>query len=354
MLNRRASITDLAKALGLSASTISRALADHHDVSEATKARVRQLAKELNYHPNPLAAGLRRGRSNTLGVLVPHITGNFFPQVIHGIATEASQLGYNVMICQSNEDVQQEKQAIDLMMGSQVAGIIVSFANTTQEFSHFEEVRQQHVPLVFFDRAVEGFKGDNVSAVTLNDYLGAYQVVEHLLAQGCRRVAHLTGPLHLSILKNRHQGYLDAHTAAGFTPDPRLTIIGEQTQAGGASAMRQLLRRPAAQLPDGIFSSNDLAAVGAMQVAKKHGLQVPQDLAVAGFSNEVFTTLTEPTLTTVDQRCAQMGQTAVQLLQKMLPDASNKAKKTPRSIVLKPKIIVRDSSLYGTREASHE
>lgn len=344
MLHRRASITDLAKALGLSASTISRALADHHDVSEATKVRVRQLAKELNYHPNPLAAGLRRGRSNTLGVLVPHITGYFFPQVIHGIATEASAAGFNVMICQSNEDVQQEKQAIELMMGAQVAGILVSLANTTQDFSHFEDVRQQNVPLVFFDRTVAGFKGQNVSTVTLNDYLGAYQVIEHLLAQGCRRIAHLTGPLNLSILKNRHQGYLDALAAHGLPPDPRLTIFCEQTQAGGATAMRQLLRRPAAQRPDAVFSSNDLVAVGALQIAKKQGLRVPQDLAVAGFSNEVFTALTEPTLTSVDQRCEQMGQTAVQLLQKMLP--TSKSKNPPRPIVLKPRLIVRESSLH--------
>ncbi|MGI4874100.1 MAG: LacI family DNA-binding transcriptional regulator [Janthinobacterium lividum] len=345
MLHRRASITDLAKELGLSASTISRALADHHDVSEATKARVRQLAKELNYHPNPLAAGLRRGRSNTLGVLVPHLTGHFFPQVIDGIATEARRLGFDVMICQSNEDVQLEMQSIELMMTAQVAGILVSLANTTQDFSHFEDVRQQNVPLVFFDRQVEGFKGKNISSVTLNDYLGAYQVVEHLLAQGCRRIAHLTGPLHLSILKNRHQGYHDALAAHGITPDPDLTVFCEQTQAGGATAMRELLRRPAAQRPDALFSSNDLVAVGALQVAKKRGLRIPHDLAVAGFSNEVFTTLTEPTLTTVDQRCHQMGETAVQLLQKMLP--GSKGKNPPRSIVLKPKLIVRESSMHN-------
>ena len=344
MQHRRASITDLAKALGLSASTISRALADHHDVSAATKVRVRELAKELNYHPNPLAAGLRRGRSNTLGVLVPHLTGHFFPQVIDGIATEARRQGFDVMICQSNEDVEQEKQAIELMMTAQVAGILVSLANTTQDFSHFEDVRQQHVPLVFIDRKVEGFKGKNISTVTLNDYLGAYQVVEHLLSQGCRRIAHLTGPLHLSILKNRHQGYQDALAAHGIDPDASLTVFCEQTQVGGATAMRELLRRPAAQRPDALFSSNDLVAVGALQVAKKRGLRIPHDLAVAGFSNEVFTALTEPTLTTVDQRCQQMGETAVQLLQKMLP--GSKEKNPPRSIVLKPKLIVRESSMH--------
>jgi len=342
-MNRRASITDLAKALGLSASTISRALADHHDVSEATKARVRQLAKELHYQPNPLAAGLRRGRSNTLGVIVPHITGYFFPEVIHGISSEASAAGFNVMICQSNEDTQQEKQIIELLMGAQVAGILLSLSDTTTDFEHFEAVRQQGVPLVFFDRVVQDFKGPNVTSVTLNDYLGAYQVVEHLLAQGCRRIAHFTGPLHVNIHKNRHQGYLDALAAHGLVPDPRLIAFCELSQQGGAAAMRGLMRLSPTRRPDGVFSSNDLAAVGGMQVAKKLGFRVPEDVAIAGFSNEVFTQLTEPALTTVDQRCEQMGRTAVQQLQKMLPTPDHKST-TPRGIVLKPKLIVRDSS----------
>ena len=345
-MNRRASITDLAKALGLSPSTISRALADHHDVSAATKARVRALAKELHYQPNPLAAGLRRGRSNTLGVIVPHITGYFFPEVIHGIASEASAAGFNVMICQSNENADQEKQIIELLMGAQVAGILLSLSDTTTDFEHFEAVRQQGVPLVFFDRVVQGFKGQHVTSVMLNDYLGAYQVVEHLIKQGCRRIAHFTGPLHVNIHQNRHQGYLDALAAHGLAPDPRLVAFCELSQQGGAAAMRGLLRLSPTRRPDGLFSSNDLAAVGAMQVAKKLGFRVPEDVAIAGFSNEVFTQLTEPALTTVDQRCEQMGRTAVQQLQKMLPTPEHKAS-TPRGIVLKPKLIVRDSSQRG-------
>lgn len=343
MANRRASITDLAKTLGLSPSTISRALSDHADVSEITKARVRQLAEELHYQPNQLAAALRRGRSNTLGVLVPHITGHFFPLVVNGIATEAARLGFNVMICQSNEDAGQEQKNIDLLMNSQVEGILVSLANTTQSFGHFEAVRQQNIPLVFFDRMVEDFEGSNVSAVVINDYQGAYQVVAHLIEQGCTRIAHFTGPRHLSIHKNRHQGYRDALTAHGLAIDPALTMHCEMSQKGGQLAMRQLLRLPAAQRPDGVFSSNDLAAVGALQSAKAQRLRVPEDLAIVGFSNEVFTTLTEPMLSSVDQRCEQMGKTAVQLLQKMLKSGPDRLG-PPKPIVLKPKLLVRESS----------
>lgn len=341
MANRRASITDLAKTLGLSPSTISRALSDHNDVSEATKARVRQLAEELHYQPNQLAAALRRGRSNTLGVLVPHITGHFFPQVVHGIATEAAKLGFNVMICQSNEDAAQEQKNIDLLMNSQVEGILVSLANTTQNFAHFEAVRQQNVPLVFFDRVMEDFRGSNVSSVVLDDYQGAYQVVAHLIEQGCTRIAHFTGPLHLNIHKNRHQGYRDALQAHGIRIDDELICFCEMSQKGGTLAMRQLLKLP--QRPDAVFSSNDLAAVGALQVAKAARLRVPQDVAIVGFSNEVFTQLTEPMLSSVDQRCETMGRTAVQLLQKMLKSGPKSAG-PPRPIVLKPKLLVRESS----------
>ncbi len=345
-MNRRASLLDLAKTLGLAASTVSRALADHHDVSAATKARVRALAAELHYQPNPLAAGLRRGRSNTLGVVVPHLTGYFFAQVIEGIASEARQAGFSVMVCQSDENAAHEAQAIELLINAQVAGILVSRSDATQDFAHFEAARQQGIPLVFFDRVVEGLKGPNISSVTLNDYLGARQVVEHLLAQGCRRVAHLTGPLTVNIHRHRHQGYLDALAAAGLTPDPRLTVLCELSQQGGGQAMRRLLHLSPKRRPDAVFASNDLAAVGGLQVARRQGVRVPQDLALAGFSNEVFTTLTEPPLTSVDQRGEQMGRTAVQLLQRMLPAAGQHAR-TPRGIVLKPHLLIRESSLRG-------
>ena len=341
MINRRASITDLAKALQLSPSTISRALADHKDVSEATKQRVRALAEELHYQPNRLAASLRRGRSNTLGVLVPHITGHFFPQVVDGIAVEASKAGFSVMICQSNEDVRQEKKNVELLMNSQVEGILVSLASTTNDFSHFELARQQQVPLVFFDRVVEDFRGSNVSAVMLDDYQGAYQVTAHLIEQGCTRIAHLTGPDTLNIHRNRHQGYRDALLAHGLPLREEYIRPCEMSQAGGAQAMTELLQLPTP--PDAVFASNDLAAASAVQVAKARGLRIPQDLAVAGFSNEAFTTLTEPMLTSVDQGCETMGISAVRLLQKMLGGNPDRMAQ-PRNVVLKPRLLVRGSS----------
>lgn len=337
----RTSITDLARALNLSPSTVSRALTGHPQVSEATKKRVRELAEQLHFQPNQLAAALRRGRSNTLGVLVPYITGHFFPEVVNGIAIEASRLGHNVMICQSNEDVQQERRNIELLLNAQVEGILVSLASGTHDFAHFDAVRQAGVPLVFFDRVAEAAAGPNTSAVVIDDYAGAYAAVTHLIGQGSRRIAHLAGPLHLNIHRHRHQGYHDALRDAGLPVDEALLFFEPMNLASGAEAMRRLLRLPTP--PDGVFSSNDLAAVGAMQVAQAQGLRVPQDVAICGFSNEDFTALTEPSISSVDQRCHDMGRAAVQQLLALVQ--AGPAGPVLPPVVLTPELLVRESSL---------
>ncbi|WP_165822110.1 LacI family DNA-binding transcriptional regulator [Hymenobacter edaphi] len=335
----RTSITDLARALNLSPSTVSRALTGHPQVSEATKQRVRELAEQLHFQPNQLAAALRRGRSNTIGVLVPYITGHFFPEVVNGIAIEASRTGHNVMICQSNEDVRQEQRNIELLMNAQVEGILVSLASTTQDFSHFDAVRRAGTPLVFFDRIVEDMAGPYTSAVVLDDHAGAYAAVAHLAGQGYRRIAHFSGPLHLNIHRNRHQGYLDALRDHGLSAPEELVFVADLNQETGTLGMRQLLQL--AEPPDAVFSSNDLAAVGAMQVLKAHGRRIPADVAVVGFSNEAFTALTEPTISSVDQRCHLMGLTAVQQLLRLL-EAPGSAPLPP--VVLTPELLVRASS----------
>lgn len=330
----------MAKALGISTSTVSRALNQHPSISAATVARVLALAEELHYQPNHLAAGLRKGRSSLLGVLVPHIEGTFFASVVHGIETVARQAGFNIMICQSNEDVQHEKQNIDLLMNAQVEGILVSLARTTHDFKHFEKVRKREIPLVFFDRILEG---RNVSAVVIDDHQGAYQLTRHLIEQGHRRIAHFAGPQHLNIYRNRQQGYLAALRTHGLPVDEQLIVTGDMKLADGAAAMRQLLALPAAARPEAVFSASDFAVVGALQVLKEHGLRVPQDVALAGFSNETFTSFTEPRISSVDQRCEQMGQETVRLFLEML--AAPAGQFQPRRVVLEPEVLIRESSV---------
>ncbi|MBC6992306.1 MULTISPECIES: LacI family DNA-binding transcriptional regulator [Hymenobacter] len=328
----------MAKELGISISTVSRALSNHPSISDGTKKRVWQMAEQVNYQPNHLAAALRKGRSNLLGVMVPHIDGHFFSSVMHGIEKVASKAGFNVMICQSNEDVASERKNIETLMNAQVEGILVSLSRTTHDFKHFEKVRKREIPLVFFDRMLDGL---NVSAVIIDDYQGAYQIMKHLLEQGNTRIAHFAGPQHLNIYKNRHQGYLDALRAYGIPYDENLVYYCDMKLEDGVEGMEKLLKLPVR--PDAVFSSSDFSVVGAMQVLKSHQLRVPHDVALAGFSNETFTSLTEPRLTSVDQHCEQMGQTAVRLFLEMLDDHSGRF--SPRRIVLQPEILIRESSV---------
>ena len=331
------SITDLAKQLGVSVSTVSRALNDHTSISAATKKRVWQLAKELHYQPNHLAAGLRKGRSNLLGVIVPHIDGHFFTLVVKGIEAVASKTGFNVMICQSNEDVAHERKNIETLLGAQAEGILVSLARNTRDFKHFDKVRKQDIPLVFFDRVLDG---TDVNSVVIDDREGGYQCTKHLLAQGCRRIAQFGGPQHLNIYKHRRQGYFDALLEAGLPLDEELVYYCDMTLEDGAAGMQHMLRLP--QPPDAVFSASDFSVVGALQEIKRHGLRVPQDVALVGFSNETFTSLTEPTLTSVDQCCEQMGQSAMRLFLEILEEGSSTF--SPRRIVLQPDLLVRASS----------
>ena len=338
--NKRISIQDLAAELRLSVSTISRALNSASDVSETTRAQVWALAEKLGYQSNSMAASLRSGRSNVLGVIVPHINGAFFPAVVHGIERLASEAGFNVMICQSSEEVDREKKHINALLKAQVDGVLVSLSATTREFDHFERVRSKGIPLVFFDRMPEL---PNVCGVVVDDYRGAYQLVAHLVAQGCRRIAHLAGPPHLNITFNRHQGYRDALLAHGLPYDERLVVaLANSRETGGAAAMQQLLA--GGPRPDAVFAAYDFAAAGALRVLEEHGIRVPEDMTLAGFSNEPFTTMVKPQLTSVDQRGEMMGEAAVQLFLQLQKRTDLF---TGQRIVLKPRLVVRGSSLRG-------
>ncbi|GAB3639008.1 LacI family DNA-binding transcriptional regulator [Hymenobacter arcticus] len=344
--HKRVSLKDLARQLNLSVSTVSRALSGHRAISQATRQQVGQLAQQLGYQPNALAAGLRRGRSNLLGVVVPHIDGNFFSQVVKGIEAAASQAGYHVLICQSNEDVVHERDNLETLINAQVEGIMVSLSRTTHDFQHFEKVRARDIPLVFFDRILNGF---DVNAVVLDDRVGGYQATRHLLEQGYRRIAHLGGPQHLNIYRLRRLGYEDALREHGLPVEAALTVVGDMEMADGRAAMHQLLALP--QPPDAIFSASDFAAAGALQALSAQGLRVPEDVGLVGFSNELFARLTTPLLTSIDQHCELMGQSATRLLLQLLAAPGPPA--APRHVVLQPELCVRASSLRLGPPAIH-
>jgi LacI family transcriptional regulator len=342
---QKTSIRDIAQILDLSTSTVSRGLADHKDISEATKERIRQKAQELNYRPNQLAAALRKGHSKTLGVIVPHINGYFFPAVMNGIEKIATQEGFTLMMCQSNEDFRREQQNIEALLAAQVEGILISVSATTfSETHHFEQVRQQGTPLVFFDRMPELPQS---MAVILDDFQGAYQAVRHLIEQGCTRIAHLAGPQHLNTSRNRFLGYKAALEAHGLPFDDQFVYsLPALTHDAGRLGMQHLL----AQVPplDAVFAAYAIPTVGALEVLREKSMRVPQDIALACFSNEPFTTMIQPQLTVVDQRAEQMGETAVRLFLQLLKRGPSYV---PPHLVLKPELIIRESSLHRSQEA---
>ena len=338
MKKEKTTIHDIAKKLNITASTVSRALNDNPRISDATKKAVQKAALKLNYHPNQIAAALRNGRSNIIGVIVPTVDRSFFSSVVRGIEEIANHAKYNVMICQSYDDYHKEVATVEALLKSRVDGIIASFAKQTKDFDHFLKAKERGIPVILFDRSNDELE---VSHVVVDDYLGAYKATEHLIQQGCKRIAHFAGAQRISIYRDRLRGYKDALIANGLPFTDSLIIESNLQLEDGRNGMAQLLRSKEAT--DGVFSSSAYGILGALQVLKEAGIRVPQDVALVGFSNEPYTSFTEPSITTVEQHSLRMGNAAAEIF---LEEVSEEDKKfIPQKIVLKPELIVRQSSM---------
>ena len=331
-------IHDIAEALGLTASSVSRALNDNPRISEATRQAVREQAEKMNYHPNSVAAGLRTGKTGILGVVIPLANRAFFASIISGIERVANQAGYNVMICQTGDNYEAEKSAIEALLKARVEGLAISVSAKTKDFKHFERVKQANIPFILFDRT---FDEIGTSEVVIDDRLGAMHATEHLIEQGCQRIAHFAGLQHINIYKNRTKGYLDALEKHGLPYNEQLIIFGDLKEGSGDAAVNTLYER-GAQF-DGIFSSSDFAAIWAMKNLQARGVRIPEDVAIIGFSNEPFTALVTPALSTVNQFTDDIGSSVANLFLKEI--GLKKEQRIPKKIVLTPEIIVRASSL---------
>ncbi|MEO1255299.1 MAG: LacI family DNA-binding transcriptional regulator, partial [Bacteroidota bacterium] len=277
MKKQTTTIKDIARELGISPSTVSRALKDHFEISEETKKAVRRVAQELNYQPNSLALSLRYSKSNTIGVIIPEIVHFFFSTVISGIEDIAQSRGYNVIITQSNESVEREMMNLQTLFNNRVDGIVVSLSRESFDYSHFEAMIQKGLPIIFFDRVADTIK---TSKVTVDDFLGGYQATEHLIKQGYRKIGHLAGPQSLDITSKRLAGFKKAHSDAGLTVDDNLIVYDKASDESEAYlATSGLLKNFG---PDALFASNDLAAMGAIKAAQDLGKNVPQDFGVVG------------------------------------------------------------------------
>lgn len=330
-------IKDLARELKISASTVSRALKNHPDISEETKRAVHELAEKLNYQPNAVALSLKQRRSNTIGVIIPEIVHYFFSSVISGIEDIAYDAGFNVIICQSNERYEREVANTKTLLASRVDGILVSVSKETTDYKHFYNLYNNNVPMVFYDRIVPGLQADQV---IIDDFDASYRATRHLIETGRKRIVHFGGPFKLLIGQNRKDGYIKALKEEGIEVDQSLIFEADTFEKARLAAMRLVNEKRSF---DGIFAVNDLTAIGAMQTLQKRGIKIPDDVAIVGFSDGRFSGITDPTLTSVDQHGYEMGTIATEMLLKRILATD---KEYPyETKILNANLIVRGSSL---------
>lgn len=335
-------IKDIARELGISPSTVSRALKDHPDISIETKKAVNELAERLNYQPNIVALSLRQRKTNTIGVIIPEVVHFFFSTVVSGIEDVAYEAGYNVILTQSNESYQREVIDMKALFNSRVDGMLLSLSRETTNFDHIESIISKGVPIVFYDRM---YNNPNTSKVIVDDYVGAKEAVLHLIDQGCKRIAHLEGAPNLILSKDRLRGYQDALIEKNMEVRDNYTLVCPSGSfEEGKKATKKLLSLSTP--PDAIFCNNDPMAMGCMTAIKEKGLKIPDDVAVVGYSNWFFGEIMDPSLTTVDQPGFEMGQEAARLLIRQI-EARDKdqIEIAPETKVLKTRLIIRNSSL---------
>jgi len=335
-------LKQIAEQLNISVATVSKALKDYSDVSKSTKAKVQELAKTLNYKPNAFAVNLRTRESKTIGLIIPEIVHHFFSNVIKGIITEAEKKGYLVIILPSNESYELEKKQIGLLLSQRVDGILISLANSTDDFAHLEEVVTSKKPLVMFDKIA---KRVNCSKVIINDRKAAYEATQHLINIGCKRIAHFRGALLPLNSIDRFLGYRKALLDHNLPYDPSLVYIsecGDMSFEEGRMNAQKLLQDH--NDVDGIFINTDLVAIGALTEFNKMGVKVPEDIKIVGFSNWFMSTVISPTLTTIDQPGYLMGETAFKQLYKEIMAIKNKEEHPPQTIELETKLLVREST----------
>lgn len=332
-------IHNLAKALDIDASTVSRALNDSPRVTQRTKTKILAMADELGYQRNILASNLRKSKTSTIGVIVPRISRHFFSSAIAGIEETAFEAGYNVIICQSLEELKRERILVGSMVANRVAGILLSVSMETTNYDHLEGLKKNRTPILFFDRHCE-IPGN--SNVLIDDYQSGFVATEHLISNGCKIIAHFSGPKELKIYQNRLRGYRAALKKHSISYRPELLFTSRLMEEDGLENAKKILSLDINI--DGIFAANDVSAIGAMKYLKSKGVKIPEDMAIVGFSNEPISEVIEPSLTTIDQSGHKIGSLATELLLKQINNNSGEIR--PETVVLKTSLIERDSSKH--------
>jgi len=330
-------IHDIAKRLNFSASTISRALNNNPNISEASRKLIKKTAEEMGYRPNILAASFRTKRTNTIGIVVPLINRHFFSSVISGIEEVAYKRGFTVTISQSNDNYVKEDKIVHTLFSNRVDGVIVSIGMNTTDFSHLKLFTDRNIPLVFFDRVVDEIEAHKI---VVDDFGGSYLATKHLIEQGAKNLAHIGGPLNLQLYKNRQDGFYKAVKESGLEIDESLILNNSLTRQDGTIAIKKLIQNK--KLPDAIFCANDTTALSVIIYLKEIGVKIPEDIMIVGFSNEPFSEVVTPSISTIRQPGFLMGKKAAELIIHQINN--KKVKPVFETITMPTELIIRNSS----------
>lgn len=334
-MEKQTTIKDIAIALRISTSTVSRALRDAPDVKPDTKKAVKALAEELDYQPNKLALSLLKSQTNTIGVIIPNLD-YVLATMVKGIDEVALEAGYTVMVCQSDESFGREIVNTKRLMDSLVDGFLVSVSSETKVYEHIRKIHHKKMPLVMFDRVVNNLA---VPSVRLDNVDGGRQATEHLLQQGYRKIAILAGPENLNISNKRMEGYLQVLKQQGIRADKKMIVHCDFNQQYAYEATKELIAGK--NRPDAIFTISDRMAIGAMLAIKEKKLQMPHDIGLVGFNNEPVTGLVTPSISSVEMYAYDIGKATAKLFIELMHSETDLSH---QEIVIKPKLFIRESS----------
>lgn len=334
---RQVNIQALAKELNLSISTVSKALKDSYEISAETKERVLRMAKMLHYRPNPYASSLRRKKSNTVAVVIPEVADSFFSQAIKGIEEVAQNKGYHVLIYLTYENYEKEKKILEDIQNGRVDGVLMSVSSETRSTEPIAALHTVGIPLILFDRTMEGI---NAARVRTDDYESGYKATQHLLEKGCKHIAFLSISSHLDINSNRLDGYKAALAANNYPVSEKLIVSCTDNNAKNHDVLLQVMRRK--QKPDGVIASVEKLIAPFYLVCKDLRLAIPSDVKVIGFSNLATAAILQPSLTTITQPAFEMGKAAAGILFKALEKRNYPWQK--EDIIIGSELIVRDST----------
>lgn len=334
-------IQTIAKELNLSISTVSKALNDSHEISAETKERVLHTAQKLHYSPNPYASGLRRKKSNTVAVVVPEVADSFFSQVIKGVEEIAQRKGYHVLIYLTYESFEKEKKILTDLQNGRVDGVLMSVSGETASTEHVDALQSAGLPLVFFDRTVEGTLNGKVRT---NDYESGHKATQHLIERGCQRIAFLSTSPRLDINGNRLNGYKAALKDNGYAVDEQLVVQCTESYSENYAIMQRLMKRR--QKPNGVIVSVEKLITPFYLLCKKENIAIPADVKIIGFSNLANAEILHPSLTTITQPALEMGKAAAVILFGALEKRHYNWQN--EDVVIPSALIVRDSTSQAT------